>query len=78
MLVDKLYRLGSQAVPEELAGVVDRADGLVDLAEPAVILLVGLKAGVGGQGLPDSPQERELGGEAVPGVIIRQALLRGR
>ena len=47
MLVDEFNGLGSQSVPKKLAGIIDRADGLVDLAEPAVILLVGLEAGVG-------------------------------
>ena len=47
VLVDQLHGLRAEGVPEELAVAARRLHRLVDLGQPAVVLLVGAETGIG-------------------------------
>ena len=52
VLVDELQGLGAEGVPDETAGDVGQAHGLVDVGEPPVVGLVGSKHGIRADDLP--------------------------
>ena len=77
VLVDQLDGLRAEGVPEQLAVAARRLHRLVHLRQPAVVGLVGTRHGSGDSASQMRAEHRIFGGELVPHLVVRQALLRG-